>query len=221
MVNDSIKLRCIFSKTDRAIYISHLDLYTSMQRAFKRAKIPLWYTQGFNPHAYIMFPLALSLGVHSSVEIMDFNITEKMNYEDIKDKLNSVLPDGLHINSVFDPVKKHTEIGYSQYHIILGADVNDIESSFTDFINQDKIEVEKKTKRKGVALIDIKPYINVVSKEKTGKDLNLKIILPSGVENNINTTLVTDAFGVYINDAVEVNRIERTKILSKDKTEFF
>lgn len=56
---ERFEYRLVYGKTGRARYISHLDLMRAMQRAFKRADIPLWYTQGFNPHAYLMFPLAL------------------------------------------------------------------------------------------------------------------------------------------------------------------
>ena len=48
--------RLTFAKKGRARYISHLDLMRAMQRAIKRAGVPIWYTQGFNPHSYLMFP---------------------------------------------------------------------------------------------------------------------------------------------------------------------
>ena len=47
------KLRLRFEKTGRAIYISHLDLMSTMQRAFARAELELKYSEGFNPHPLI------------------------------------------------------------------------------------------------------------------------------------------------------------------------
>ena len=44
------KLRMKFSKTGRAVYISHLDLMRTITRAFMRSEIPLKYSEGFNPH---------------------------------------------------------------------------------------------------------------------------------------------------------------------------
>ena len=73
---ERFEYRAVFSKTGRAKYISHLDLMRAFQRVFKRAHLPIWHTQGFNPHVYIMFPLALPLGTDSRVEIMDFALTE-------------------------------------------------------------------------------------------------------------------------------------------------
>ena len=53
-------IRIFFKKEGRAKYISHLDLNRVMQRALRRACIPVWRTRGFNPHPYIAFGLPLS-----------------------------------------------------------------------------------------------------------------------------------------------------------------
>ena len=99
------KLRARFQKLDRAKYISHLDLYRFMQRTFKRARISVWYTQGFNPHLYIMFPLPLSLGFEGECEIMDFNINDdNLEPETVMEKLNSDLPEGIRITEIYQPV---------------------------------------------------------------------------------------------------------------------
>ncbi len=90
-----IKMRAVFEKKDRAKYISHLDLNRCMQRTFKRSGLPVWYTEGFNPHIYITFALPLSLGYESSVEIMDFNMTEEVSEKETADKLNKAMPEGL------------------------------------------------------------------------------------------------------------------------------
>lgn len=58
-------VRIFYKKLDVAKYISHLDMQRCMQRAVKRAKLPVWYTEGFNPHPYITFALPISLGIES------------------------------------------------------------------------------------------------------------------------------------------------------------
>ena len=47
------KARMKFAKEGRAKYISHLDLMHTMQRAMARCQMPLWFTEGFNQHAYV------------------------------------------------------------------------------------------------------------------------------------------------------------------------
>ena len=215
---DRIKIRATFSKTDRAKYISHLDLNRTMQRAFKRAKIPVWYTEGFNPHAYIMFPLALSLGVDSKCEIMDFSITEEMSFDEIKAKLNAVLPEGLKIMNVALEGKKHTEIAFSEYIVSISSNVSaeNISKKFKEFLSLEKIEIEKKTKKKGINLIDIKPYINVTQMSVQDNFFNFTLILPAGTQTNINPSLVFDAFTAHSKLEIEIEHIERTKILCKN-----
>ena len=215
---DRINIRAIFSKIDRAKYISHLDLNRTMQRALKRAGIPVWYTEGFNPHAYIMFPLALSLGVESKCEIMDLGITEDISFDEIKSRLNNVLPEGLKIYSVALQQKKHTEIAFSEYKISLCSECSGTElgEKFNDFMNLDKIEIEKKTKKKGISLIDIKPFINVVSENVIDDALNIELRLPAGTQTNINPSLVLDAYEAFFAKPIEIKTIERTKILCAD-----
>ena len=50
-------LRLFYRKRGRAKYISHLDITRCMQRSLKRAGLPVWYTQGFNPHMYMTFEI--------------------------------------------------------------------------------------------------------------------------------------------------------------------
>ena len=109
------EVRLRFSKTGRLKYISHLDINRAMSRALKRAGIPLWYTEGFNPHPYMSFSLPLSLGVESLCESVDLRITGEITNKEIKDRLNSVLPEDLKIVDVYDDFRDNSEIVYSDY----------------------------------------------------------------------------------------------------------
>ena len=109
------EVRLRFSKTGRLKYISHLDINRAMSRALKRAGIPLWYTEDFNPHPYMSFSLPLSLGVESLCESVDLRITGEITNKEIKDRLNSVLPEDLKIVDVYDDFRDNSEIVYSDY----------------------------------------------------------------------------------------------------------
>ena len=215
-------VRVTFSKTDRAKYISHLDLNRAMQRAIKRAGIHVWYTEGFNPHAYIMFPLALSLGVDSKCELMDFTVVDDMDFEEIKISRNNVLPDGLKVSKVALQVKSHKDIAKSEYKLCIRTDIsaeNTLEK-FNEFLNFEKIEIEKRTKKKGINLVDIKPFIEVIDKKISGEDFVLTLHLPAGTQTNINPSLVTDAFQMLTGVVITSVSTERTKILC-DNDEIF
>ena len=82
-------IRIVFRKTGYLRYISHLDLQRTMQRALTRAQIPLWYTEGFNPHPYLCFASPLPVGVNSVTEMFDIkpDAENRMAVEEIKERL--------------------------------------------------------------------------------------------------------------------------------------
>ena len=125
-----IRVRATFEKCGRAKYISHLDLNRCMLRTFRRSRLPIWYTEGFNPHPYYSFALALSLGFESSCEILDFNLNDELPFDEIKDRLNSVMPEGMRIIKVAEQKQKITAIAKAEYSFSLIAD--DIDGLFSD-----------------------------------------------------------------------------------------
>lgn len=211
--------RLTFSKSDRAVYISHLDLMRTMQRAFKRANLPIWYTKGFNPHAYIMFPLALSLGVMSDVEVMDVALTEEIPSEEVVARLNASLPLGLKIMRAASSVNDHKKIKQAEYEILFEGEQDSFDD-FNRFISQDRIEIKKITKKKKEKIIDIKQYLEVSEIENNSEGLLLRVLLPAGCDNNINPGVLTDAFSEFSKKSFSV-KIKRIKILMDDGNDYF
>lgn len=207
-----IKIRAVFEKRGRAKYISHLDLNRCMQRSFKRSGLPIWYTEGFNPHIYINFALPLSLGYESSMEIMDFNLTEEVSFDEVSERLNKAMPEGLFVSKVYIPTTKHTQIRFADFKITFS---NDISEKIKKFMKQDNINTIKKTKR-GEKEIDLKPDINVISSQNS----ELILRLPAGNEKNINPSLVLELFLPFCDDKIDVLSIERVNIIDENGREF-
>lgn len=216
-VLDKKQVRASFVKTGRTIYISHLDLLRTMQRALKRAHIPAWYSEGFNPRIYLSFPLALSVGIVGKHEFMDFYITEEISFEEIRDRMNEVLPEGLHIIEVHSPVNEAKDIFGAEYVIKMSG--KDISAHFEQFVSADRIDVKKHSKKKGEVILDIKPYTEILSKAVNGDELIAEIRLPAGNELNINPSLFLDAFAERFGEPEKVY-VERTKILCDMGGEF-
>lgn len=63
-----------FEKMGRMSWFSHLDLQSTMQRALRRAGLPVRYSQGFNPHVNLSFATALPVGCQSRCEILDVEL---------------------------------------------------------------------------------------------------------------------------------------------------
>ena len=67
-------IRFKFRKVGDLQFISHLDLQKAMAKVLVRAKAPLWYSKGFNPHAKLIFALPLSVGAQSECEYLDVRV---------------------------------------------------------------------------------------------------------------------------------------------------
>lgn len=89
-----------FYKKKELIFISHLDVMRLFVRTFRRADLPLVYTQGFNPHPKVRFERALPLGVKGKKEKMTIFLAEKVELKKAKKTLNTLLPKGIQITKM-------------------------------------------------------------------------------------------------------------------------
>lgn len=216
-----IRVRATFEKKGRAKYISHLDLNRCMLRTFRRSRLPIWYTEGFNPHPYYSFALALSLGYESSCEILDFNLTDDdISMEQIRDQLNAVMPEGMSIVSVALQEQKITAIAKAKYEFSLKTeDVDGLFEAVCLLTAAPEILIEKKTK-KGMKTVDIKPDLEVLSCEKTDDSVDMTMYLPAGTQTNYNPSLFIEALKRVTEIPFESENIRRTAILCADNTPF-
>jgi len=216
------EVRLRFSKTGRLKYISHLDINRAMSRALKRAGIPLWYTEGFNPHPYMSFSLPLSLGVESLCESVDLRITGEITNKEIKDRLNSVLPEDLKIVDVYDDFRDNSEIVYSDY--VYKFEFNDLAlEKIKNVLSSDEILALKKGKqgRKRVMKeTNIKSFIDKYSISIRNDVIVLNIRLLAGPEKNLNPSLLFDTIIRLIDMDFEWKSIARISLLDKDYKEF-
>ncbi len=195
-------VRVWFKKDDECRFISHLDLNRCMLRALHKSKIPIWHTEGFNVHPYATFPLPLSLGFRGEKECMDIRLVEDFDFVDIKNKLNACLPEGLRVYDVTEPVMKAKEIAFASFSIRITSDdisPDKLLEICSELLDKEQILVEKKTKKKGVKEIDIKPYISSVKLERNIGGAILSVTLPAGSVTNINPTLIQKAIERYYN----------------------
>ncbi|UCH60377.1 MAG: DUF2344 domain-containing protein [Anaerolineales bacterium] len=95
-----MRLRITFSKTELMRYTSHLDLHRAWERTFRRANLPLAYSQGFKPHPRLNLASALPLGFTSQAEVLDVWLENEMDLDEIKRNLKPALPPGLNTRSI-------------------------------------------------------------------------------------------------------------------------
>lgn len=155
----SQNVRILFSKTGKLKYISHLDLCRTLRTAFKRAQIPIWYSQGFNPHAKMVFATTVSVGNESLCELLDIKITHPMEESEFVSRLQGQLTGDIKILKAYTPQTSFMELMWAEYEIILenGITPEELEKA----LSSDMIII-KKTKN-GPKEENIRPLIKSVS----------------------------------------------------------
>jgi radical SAM-linked protein len=218
------EVRLRFAKQGRLKYISHLDINRAMARAFKRAGIPLWYTEGFNPHPYMSFSLPLSLGVESLCESVDIRLIDEMDNQNIKNRMNSVLPDDLKIVDVYDDFRDCSEIAFSDYVYKFQFSDNDIAlEKIKNVLESEQILALKKGKQGRKRILketDIKQFIDRYGISIRNDVIVLNIRLLAGPEKNLNPSLLFDTIIRLIDMDFEWKSISRISLLDKDYKEF-
>ena len=97
LVHAQQKIRFEFQKVGELRFLSHLELMRALQRALRRAGIPLAFTQGFNPQPRLSLAQALAVGVEGLRELGDIEVTRRMKPEEVLAVWNSQLPPELKI----------------------------------------------------------------------------------------------------------------------------
>lgn len=218
------EVRLRFSKTGQAKYISHLDTNRVFSRAFARAKINLWYTQGFNPRPYMSFSLPLSLGVESYCENVDIRIIDDLTDEEIKARVNDALPLGIRIIDVYDDFMDCHDIVYSDYVYKFEFKDNELAlEKIKAVLESDAIMAQKKAKqgkRRVLKETDIKQFIVKYNISIRDDNIILNIRLLAGPDKNLNPTFLFDTIIRLIDMDYEWKSIGRINLLTKDFKEY-
>ena len=193
-------------------------------RAFARAKINLWFTEGFNPHPYMSFSLPLSLGVESLCENVDIRILDDMPYDEIKSRMNDSLPMGIRVVDVYDDFMDCHDIAYSDYVYKFEFKDNELAlEKIKAVLDSDEIMAQKKGKkgkRRILKETNIKEFIVSYSVSVRGENIVLNTRLLAGPEKNLNPSLLFDTIIRLIDMDFEWKSISRIRLLTKDLKEY-
>lgn len=115
------RLRIKFCRGEEIKFISHLDLVRMWHRAFRRAGMPLAYSEGFKPHPRISLAAPLAVGVTGDAELMDVTLSREVSPQWFSASVNSVLPRGARILqavpiSLTQP-SLQAQIGFAEYRV--------------------------------------------------------------------------------------------------------
>lgn len=192
----AMDVRMSFEKTGMAKFISHLDTVRLITRSMKRANVPIWFTEGFNPHAFLTFAMPLSLGFESLCETVDFRLMEEVDLEELATRLNNALPVDVTVKEIYVYETSPNDIRWAEYKIIFNNPDNKLLETAENILSSNEIIVEKKAKqgRKKVAKeVNIKEHIKLFELTEENGKLILHTVLSSGTSINVNPMLLIGA----------------------------
>ena len=192
----AMEVRMSFEKTGMAKFISHLDTVRCITRAMKRANVPIWFTEGFNPHAFLTFAMPLSLGFESLCETVDFRLVDEVDLKELAERVNNALPVDMTVKEIYVYETSPNDIRWAEYKIIFNNPDGLLLAQAEKILSSNEIMVMKKGKqgRKKVEKeVNIKEHIKSFKLENDNDKLVLKTILSSGTSININPMLLIGA----------------------------
>ncbi len=193
MLEAPVTLRLGFCKKGALQYISHLDLQRTFQRILSRAELPLWYTQGFNPHPKLVFGLPLPIGCESVCEMADIKLTRDMPAEDILARLHKATVADLDFFACYPAERKFADIDAALYEYVIDVDVDDEMFGKIDrVLSNSPLTVMKHTKS-GEKEIDIFPLIKSFKLEKLEGGLKITALLAAGSNQNLSPEYLLEA----------------------------
>ncbi len=186
-------VRLAFCKKGALQYISHLDLQRTFMRILTRAELPLWYTQGFNPHPKLVFALPLPIGCESVCEMADIKLVRDMPSEDILARLHRATVEELDFFDCYVPQSKYADIDCAEYVYEIeysgdGAMAKSVETVLTT----GPLMMTKKTKS-GEKEIDIISLIRKVEVEHEDGKIKIKALLSAGSRENLSPEFLVSA----------------------------
>ena len=213
------KLRLVFIKEAQASYISHLDLLRTFQRCFPRTELDIKHSQGFHPHPIISIVLPLPVGQSSDCELLDFEVTQTTDGSGIAGKLNTGMPSGLRVLDCYEVQRPVRELVYLKADLELDYDNGVPEGAvakLTELFGREELIIQKRTKRKEMADVDIAPMICSVELAE-GENMVRGTVVVQAQNPGLNPQLLERAIANYLPELVpDFVRVRRRELLDAE-----
>ncbi len=192
-------------------YTSHLDLQRTWERTFRRARLPLAFTQGFHPHPRLVFAAALPLGLTADEELMDLWLREHVSLQHLHDALSESVPAGLRlvaaeVVSPTAPSLPHDVIA-AEYRVSLdrSVDLDALATRVAALLAAERLERERRGRK-----YDLRPLVEALELMNGGAEVAaLRMRLASRPSATGRADEVLDALGLD----VALCRSHRTRLV--------
>ena len=213
------KLRLLFVKEAQAAYISHLDLMRTFQRCFPRTELDIRHTQGYHPHPILSIVLPLPVGQSSDCELLDFEVTQDTDGSGIADKLNTGMPTGIRVLDCYEAKRPIRELDSLRADVTLEYDAAVPEGAAEQLqalLSRDSLVIQKRTKRKDMADVDIAPMI-LRTDWQAGERALVGNVLVQAQNPGLNPQLLEKAVERYAPELTpDFTRVRRLELLDAE-----
>jgi radical SAM-linked protein len=205
------RLRIRYAKRGRLRFTSHRDFSRAFERAVFRARVPMAYSSGFNPHPRISYAGAAPTGSASEAEYLEIGLAEVVDPAAIHAALVEALPDGLDVVEVVEsPGGSLADLlQASRWQIDLGAPAADLTNAVAQFLATESVPVERMTK-KGLRQFDCRAAVVALEAgphERGARlELTLKHTVPAVRPDDVLTGIASVA-GVQVGEAPLLTRV--------------
>ncbi len=157
------KIRIRFTETGKVRFVSHRDVARLFERALRKLRLPVAYSEGFSPRPKLSFGLALSVAHESDAEYLDVELTEPVDVEALPPALSAALPDGIDVDGVAElaPGAESLQqaITSCNWRIeILGASPAEVTAAVAEALAAPELPLERVRKGK-TAITDVRPAL--------------------------------------------------------------
>ena len=172
------RLRIRYAKRGRLRFTSHRDFSRAFERAVFRARLPMAYSSGFNPHPRISYAGAAPTGAASEAEYLEIALAEVVAPEDVRRDLAQALPDGLDVVEVVDGGTGSLAdlLQASRWTAVLAVPADRAAAAVEAFLAVTSVPVERMTK-KGLRTFDCREAVVALSVRPldAGSELDLTL----------------------------------------------
>ena len=154
------RLRVRYAKRGRLRFTSHRDFSRAFERALVRARIPMAYSSGFNPHPRISYAGASPTGAASEAEYLEIGLAQTVDPARLADDLDQALPEGLDVLEVTEaaPGSLADRLEASRWQIDLALPPATVTAAAEAFLARSSVTVERMTK-KGLRSFDTRAAV--------------------------------------------------------------
>jgi len=174
------RLRIRYAKRGRLRFTSHRDFSRAFERAIFRARVPMAYSSGFNPHPRISYAGAAPTGSASEAEYLEIALAAVVDPAEIRGLLEEALPDGLDILEVVESQGGSLAdlLEVSRWRLDTTADPAALAAAVEAFLGTDEVLVERMTK-KGLRTFNCRAAVLDLGADGSRLDLLLRHEVPA------------------------------------------